>query len=180
MSKVLVILGELSDRDIDWMLANGKRTYIQPGTTLIIEAQPLDALYIVLEGTLSVSVASLGDKEIGKITCGEVLGEMSFVDGRLPSASVTAIEECLILSISRRLLTEKLEQDVLFSLRFYRAITKFLSSRLRGTVRRFGEETDYLIYQDPDDDRPTQQQLLENPDLAQSRFDWLLKRLKGS
>jgi CRP/FNR family transcriptional regulator, cyclic AMP receptor protein len=179
MSKVLVILGELSDRDIDWMVANGTHTLVQAGTTLIFEGKPLDALYIVLDGTLSVSVASLGNKEIGKIICGEVLGEMSFVDGRLPSASVTAIEECLILSISRRLLTEKLEQDVLFSLRFYRAITKFLSSRLRGTVRRFGEDTDYLIYQDPDDQRPTQQ-IVENPDLAQSRFDWLLKRLKGT
>jgi CRP-like cAMP-binding protein len=179
MSKVLVILGELSDRDIDWMLANGKRTKIQAGTILIAEGQPLDALYIVLDGTLSVSVSSLADKEIGKIICGEVLGEMSFVDGRLPSATVTAIEECLILSIPRRLLTEKLEQDVLFSLRFYRAITKFLSSRLRGTVKRFGEETDYLIYQDPDDDRPTQK-IVDRPDLAQSRFQWLLQRLKGS
>ncbi|TAF12637.1 MAG: cyclic nucleotide-binding protein [Oscillatoriales cyanobacterium] len=178
MSKVLVILGELSDRDIDWMLANGSRTTVSPGTTLIVEGKPLDALYIVLDGTLSVTASSLGDKEIGKIICGEVLGEMSFVDGRLPSASVTTIDECLILSIPRRLLTEKLEQDVLFSLRFYRAITKFLSSRLRGTVRRFGEDTDYLIYQDPDDERAIGQSV-ENPDLAQSRFEWLLQRLKA-
>ncbi|MGB8690616.1 MAG: cyclic nucleotide-binding domain-containing protein [Microcoleus sp.] len=179
MSKVLVILGELSDRDIDWMLANGKRTKVQAGTILITEGQPLDAMYIVLDGTLSVSVSSLGDKEIGKIICGEVLGEMSFVDGRLPSATVTAIEECLILSIPRRLLTEKLEQDVLFSLRFYRAITKFLSYRLRGTIKRFGEKGDYLIYEDPDDEHPTQQNV-DDPDLAESRFQWLLQRLKGS
>jgi CRP/FNR family cyclic AMP-dependent transcriptional regulator len=179
MSKVLLILGELSDRDIDWMIANGTHTTVPPGTTIIVEGQPLDALYIVLEGTLSVSASSLGDKEIGQIICGEVLGEMSFVDGRLPSASVTAIDECLILSIPRWLLTEKLEQDVLFSLRFYRAITKFLSSRLRGTVKRFGEETDYLIYQDPDDDRAIGPNV-ENPDLAQSRFEWLLQRLKAT
>lgn len=180
MSKVLVILGELSDRDIDWMLANGTRTQVLPGTTLIAEGKPLDALYIVLDGTLSVSVSSLGGKEIGTIISGEVLGEMSFVDGRLPSASVTAIEECLILSIPRRLLTEKLEQDVLFSLRFYRAITKFLSSRLRGTVKRFGEESDYLSDQDPDDEGAIPQNV-ENPeDLAESRFQWLLQRLKGS
>ncbi|MEG4574355.1 cyclic nucleotide-binding domain-containing protein [Microcoleus sp. N3A4] len=179
MSKVLVILGELSDRDIDWMLANGTRTQVLPGTTLITEGQPLDALYIVLDGTLSVAVSSC-DKEIGKIISGEVLGEMSFVDGRLPSASVTAIEECLILSIPRRLLTEKLEQDVLFSLRFYRAITKFLSSRLRGTVKRFGDDTDYLIYQESDDDERAIPQNVENPDLAESRFQWLLQRLKGS
>ncbi|MEG4417706.1 cyclic nucleotide-binding domain-containing protein [Microcoleus sp. LAD1_D5] len=179
MSKVLVILGELSDRDIDWMLANGTRTQVLPGTTLITEGKPLDALYIVLEGTLSVAVSSLGDKEIGKIIAGEVLGEMSFVDGRLPSASVTAIEECLILSIPRRLLTEKLEQDVLFSLRFYRAITKFLSSRLRGTVQRFGDDSDGLIYQEPDDEGAIPENV-ENPDLAESRFQWLLQRLKGS
>ena len=179
MSKVLVILGELSDRDIDWMVANGKRTQLQAGTTLITEGQPLDALYIVLDGTLSVFVSALGNKEIGTIISGEVLGEMSFVDGRLPSASVTAIEECLILSISRRLLTEKLEQDVLFSLRFYRAITKFLSSRLRGTVQRLGEDTDYLVYQESEDERPISQQL-KNPDLAQSRFQSLLQRLKES
>lgn len=179
MSKVLVILGELSDRDIDWMVANGKRTQLQAGTILIAEGQPLDALYIVLEGTLSVFVSALGNKEIGTIISGEVLGEMSFVDGRLPSASVTAIEECLILSIPRRLLTEKLEQDVLFSLRFYRAITKFLSSRLRGTVKRFGEDTDDLVYEQPDDERPMSKSL-ENPDLAQSRFQSLLQRLKGN
>lgn len=179
MSKVLVILGELSDRDIDWMLANGKHTKVQAGTILITEGQPLDALYILLDGTLSVSVSSLGDKEIGKIICGEVLGEMSFVDGRLPSATVTAIEECHILSIPRPLLTEKLEQDVLFSLRFYRAITKFLSYRLRGTVKRFGEKGDYLIYEDPDDEGPTQQNV-DDPDLAESRFQSLLQRLKGS
>ncbi|HSF73119.1 MAG TPA: cyclic nucleotide-binding protein, partial [Microcoleus sp.] len=77
-----------------------------------------------------------------------------------------------------RLLTEKLEQDVLFSLRFYRAITKFLSSRLRGTVKRFGDENDCLIYQEPDEDASGQN--VENPDLAESRFQWLLERLKGS
>lgn len=179
MSKVLVILGELSDRDIDWMIANGKRTQIKTGTTLITEGKPLEALYIVLDGTLSVFSSSTGDRPIGTIISGEVLGEMSFVDGRLPSASVIAQEECLILSISRRLLTEKLEQDVLFSLRFYRAITKFLSSRLRGTVKRLGEDTNDLVYQQPQDELPISQ-ALDNPDLAQSRFKSLLQRLKGN
>ncbi|MBE9121539.1 cyclic nucleotide-binding domain-containing protein [Tychonema sp. LEGE 07199] len=180
MNKVLVILGEMSDRDIDWMIANGIRTTIPSGITLITEGKPLEAMYIVLHGNLSVSALSLGGKEIGTITCGEVLGEMSFVDGRLPSASVTSIDECFILSIPRRLLTEKLEQDVMFALRFYRAITRFLSSRLRGTVQRFGEETDSLTYEDPDERKRAIAPHVENLDLAQSRFEWLLQRLKAS
>jgi CRP/FNR family cyclic AMP-dependent transcriptional regulator len=176
MSKVLVILGELSDRDIDWMLANGTRNQIPIGTELIHEGQPIDALYIVLEGVLSVSVSSLGNIEIGKIISGEVLGEMSFVDGRLPSASVKAIKECLILSIPRQKLTEKLEQDVLFSLRFYRAITKLLSTRLRGTVSRFSEESDHLIFQDSSTEEP-HQFALENQNLGKSRYDRLIEHL---
>lgn len=178
MSKVLVILGELSDRDLDWMLANGIRNHLTAGTILIYESKPIDALYIVLEGTLSVSVAALGNREIGVIGTGEVLGEMSFVDGRLPSATVKAIEDCLVLSIPRRLLSEKLEQDVLFSLRFYRAITKFLSTRLRGTVTRFSQDTDYLLYQESRTDEANQQAMASN-NAANSRFDWLMQRLKN-
>ncbi|MDF0555767.1 cyclic nucleotide-binding domain-containing protein [Kamptonema sp. UHCC 0994] len=179
MSKVLAILGELSDRDIDWMLVNGTRNQISAGTVLICEGKTIDALYIVLDGSLSVSVAALGNREIGKISSGEVLGEMSFVDGRLPSASVRATEECLILSIPREKLTEKLEQDVLFSLRFYRAITKFLSTRLRGTVNRFSQDPDYLLFQDSTTEEPNQP-ALENSNLAKSRYDWLMQRLSDT
>jgi CRP-like cAMP-binding protein len=144
MTNALLILGELNDRDIDWIVTEGKREILPTGSILIEEDQPLDALYIVLSGTLNVCVAALGNQVVGKIGGGEILGEMSFVDGRLPSATVQAVEECCILSIPRSLLSQKLEEDVLFSLRFYRAITKFLSYRLRATVNHFG--LDYAAF----------------------------------
>jgi hypothetical protein len=37
-------------------------------------------------------------------------------------------------------LSQKLEEDVLFALRFYQAITKFLSYRLRGTFQSFSKK----------------------------------------
>lgn len=177
MSKVLAILGELGDRDIDWMLSIGQHQQILAGTTLIYEGQAIDALYIVLEGTLSVSAAALGGREIGTITAGEVLGEMSFVDGRLPSASVVALQDSLVLSIPRPQLMDKLEQDVLFSLRFYRAITKFLSTRLRGTVTRFGEETHLHPEANQSDISSAG---LEPEAVTQLRFEELMTRLKGT
>lgn len=177
MSKVLAILGELSDRDIDWMLSVGQHQLIPAGTTLIYESQALDALYIVLDGTLTVSAAALGGREIGTITAGEVLGEMSFVDGRLPSATVTALENCQVLSIPRPQLMEKLEQDVLFSLRFYRAITKFLSTRLRGTVTRFGEESHLHLDNNASSAASANS---ANEDVNQIRFEQLMARLKGN
>ncbi|WP_287274368.1 MULTISPECIES: cyclic nucleotide-binding domain-containing protein [unclassified Okeania] len=74
MSKVLAILGELSNRDIDWMIANGSKKKITTNTILIHEGQPIDALDIVLDGTMKVYVAGVGNQEIGIITSGEILG----------------------------------------------------------------------------------------------------------
>ncbi len=172
MTNASLILGELNDRDIDWMVTEGKRETIQAGAILIEENQPLDALYIVLSGSLNVSVAALGNQIVGKIGGGEVLGEMSFVDGRLPSATVQAAQDCYVLSISRPLLSQKLEEDVLFSLRFYRAITKFLSSRLRSTVNNFSREenTNSLANKLPQNSVKTE------PD---NRLDWIMQRLSG-
>jgi CRP-like cAMP-binding protein len=140
MKKVLFILSELSTRDIDWLLAHGDPQKVPEGTVLIHEGQPLNALYIVLDGILTVSVAGLGNREVAKIGCGEVLGEMSFVDGSPPSATVKAIEDSLVLAINQKKLSQKLEEDVLFALRFYQAITKFLSYRLRGTFQSFSKK----------------------------------------
>ncbi len=172
MTNALLILGELNDRDIDWIVTQGKREILPAGSILIEEDQPLDALYIVLSGTLNVCVAALGNQVVGKIGGGEILGEMSFVDGRLPSATVQAVEECCILSIPRSLLSQKLEEDVLFSLRFYRAITKFLSSRLRATVNHFGfDENAALLASKPFNNKGE-----EEPD---HRLSWIMQRLGG-
>ncbi len=177
MNKALVILSELNDRDIDWMITHGNREKVTAHTILIHEGQPISALYIVLEGTLSVSVAAVGNQEIGKIGCGEVLGEMSFIDGRLPSATVKAVEDSVVLAIPRQKLAEKLDRDVLFALRFYRAVTKFLSSRLRNTVNRFSEEAKNPS---PTHSNSEVNSQFENSlESYLSRFDLIMKRLRG-
>ncbi len=174
MRKVLYLLNELNERDLDWMLTKGSRQQVKAGTILIKEGEPTDALYIVVEGSLTVSIAALGGREISTIGGGEVLGEMSFVDDRPPSATVKAIEDSLVLAIPRKELSEKLQKDVLFALRFYRAITKFLSTRLRGAVNWLSDDKDVLNSQvssqetlDPTDDMA----------LASVRFEKLVKRL---
>lgn len=177
MQKVLFILGELSDRDIDWLVEVGDRKEILEGTVLIHEGQPVDTLYIMLEGTLVVSIAALGGQEIARLSSGEVVGEMSFVDARPPSATVKTLEQSLVLSIPRSTLVTKLQDDVGFAARFYRALAILLSSRLRGTVKQLGyshdksQRDDTLTAQHPNG--------AETAQLAQLRFESLLRRLKG-
>jgi CRP/FNR family cyclic AMP-dependent transcriptional regulator len=177
MKKVLFLFSELDDDDIDWMIATGYRAEVPAGAILITENQPIDTLHILLDGTLTVSVSALGGQVIAYLKSGAVVGEMSFADSRPPSATVEAVEDSLVLSIPRRQLLEKLEEDQGFAARFYRAIAIFLSTRLRGTVKYLGYGTPPLMSEESsvDDLAP---EIIDNVPLAKARFDWLLRRLK--
>lgn len=177
MKKVLFILSELSTRDIDWLLAHGETQKVPAGTVLIHEGQPLDALYIVLDGILTVSVAGLGHREVAKIGCGEVLGEMSFVDGSPPSATVKASADSIVLAINQKKLSQKLEEDVLFALRFYQAITKFLSYRLRGTFQSFSIKA---TSPDQSNDLDDGEDVVggANLEMAKAKFERLIQGIK--
>lgn len=179
MKKVLFILGELDDDDIDWMLETGNREEIPAGTVLIHEGQPLTALYILLEGTLSVTTAATNDRELAVLSSGEIVGEMSFIDTRPPSATVTAKDNALVLAIPRPQLALKLRQDKAFASRFYCALAIFLSNRLRVTVKRLSASGDEEMEVElPEDELG--QDAKDSVSLARTRLDWLLRRLKGS
>lgn len=173
MKKALYMLAEFSDRDFEWLLTAGKKQSAPTGSILIREGEPTDALYIVLEGTLTVCVEAFGGEEIARLGSGEVVGEMSFVDSRAPSATVKATEDSLLWAIPRLKLTAKLLQDVEFSSHFYQAIAVFLSDRLRETVSRFGYSKE-----PPQAEENVNPQVIGNLDLAKARLDWLLNRLK--
>lgn len=175
MKKVLFLFGELNDDDIDWLIANGRREKIPAGTLLIQEGQTIDTLYILLDGRVRVSVLTHQSiTELADLSSGEVFGEMSFVDTRPPSATVKTIEDTLVLAVPRQKLATRLQQDVGFASRFYRAIALFLSSRLRGTVRFLGYGKTQLADEPHDDLAP---EIADNIPVANARFDWLLRRL---
>lgn len=178
MKKILFILGELSDRDMDWLLLVGRKEQLPAGSKLIQKGQPIDALYIVLSGLLQVSMTS-PDREIDQLTSGEVVGEISFLDTRPPMATVTALRDSLVFSIPREQLQRKLKEDSEFSAHFYRAIALFLADRMRNTVGLlgYGDESALEIAQHQGEDlSPT---VLENLPRARTRLELLVKRLRG-
>lgn len=165
MEKVLYILGELSDRDVDWLVQVGKKTPVNAGATLIEEGCPVDTLYVLLEGALVVTISALEGRQIARLACGEVVGEMSFVDAYPPSATVRTLDDSLVLAIPRAALSEKLQSDEGFGCRFYRALAVLLSRRLRGTVQQLSEQS-----------QPSEPRIM-TPDqvkLAQTRFERLI------
>jgi CRP-like cAMP-binding protein len=175
VKKILLFFSELNNNDLDWFVQKGKKETIPPERFLIREGQVSEALYIVVSGSFSVVIESQNKQELARISVGEIVGEVSFIDTRPPLASVRSLEECVVLSIPRIQLLSKLQQDINFSSRFYRAICLCLSDRLRGTVSRlgYGYELDEL------DSRlgGFNQSMISNLELAEAKFNWLLKNM---
>ncbi|MDX2256560.1 MAG: cyclic nucleotide-binding domain-containing protein [Pseudanabaenaceae cyanobacterium bins.39] len=176
MKKILLFFSELNNNDLDWFVQKGKKEKIPPDRVLIREGQLSEALYIVVSGSFSVVIESQDKKELARIDVGEILGEVSFIDTRPPLATVRSLEESVVLSIPRIQLLSKLQQDMSFSSRFYRAICLCLSDRLRGTVIRLGYGFD--------DDVEShmggfQQSMISDLELAEAKFNWLINNVRG-
>ncbi|MBE9033432.1 cyclic nucleotide-binding domain-containing protein [filamentous cyanobacterium LEGE 11480] len=178
MKKILFILGELADADVDWLLYVGRKEKIAAGTTLIQEGFPVDTLYLVLTGALSVTIDKIG-KEIARLDSGEVVGEISFLDARPPVATVRALTDSLVFSIPRQQLQQKLAEDSAFSTHFYRAIALLMADRMRNTVALlgYGEDIEFESpFQIARDLSPT---VVEHLPMARQRLVSLVKRLRG-
>ncbi len=174
MRKVLFMWGILSDGDTEWMIEAGCREAMPVGSVLIREGKPSDKMFVLLSGTLSISA---GETELIHLRRGEVVGEVSFVDSRPPSATVKAVSPCFVLSIPRYKLSKKLQHDVGFAARFYQAVAIVLADRVRETNHRREYGLDATLKLDAEYEDELNPDVLELVALAGARFTWMLKRL---
>lgn len=178
MKRVLYILGQLHDMDVEWLAQTGQRQTLEAGTVLIREGERIDSLFILLDGRMSVHVEQVG--LVAEMDTGEILGELSFVESAPPSATVTALTGCTVLAVPRSGIRNRLDSDDAFGHRFYRALAMLLADRLRDRVKRVhyrdkGDLASDAVLEDELDEG-----LLDTVSLAGERFDRLLKTLAKS
>jgi bacteriocin-type transport-associated protein len=197
---VLFVLGELHDSDIDWLIATGSQQKVAANTVIVQEGGAVDALYILLSGTLAVyrfeevgnplvrafAVEGKDDDsslEIARLSRGEILGETPFIGAHLPAFTVKAVEDSQVLFVPRRRLAAKLQHDVGFSARFYRTIAMLLTRRLQGLLGqvdcdRVVDNRRHSLNGAIKDEDELDFQVLDQMALAGTRFDWILGRLR--
>jgi CRP-like cAMP-binding protein len=175
MRKALYILGILDDSDASWLATTGKARSISAGEVIIHQGVPVDSVFIVIDGQLQVYS---GNVEIAKLLAGEIVGEISFVDSRPPSASVKAAVNSQVLAVPKTALRAKLQKDLGFASRFYLSLATFLADRLRLANARLSVGATGVEGQEEDlDELPAD--MLESIALASARFDMIVKRLAG-
>ena len=135
------IAAGLSDSDMLWLLSVGKLRLLKQGEKLVTAGKALSDIYFITGGRLGV-VLDDGSR-VAHLHQGDVVGEMSFIERAAPVVSVIAEEPTEILTIARKVILERFDEEPLFAARFYRALAIFLSERLRDTtasVRLPGDE----------------------------------------
>lgn len=175
MRKVLFLFGQLNDDDVEWLIGHGRKRAVGNQEVLIRQGVPVDALFIVLSGRLSVHLGRQ-QREIARLNAGEIVGEMSFVDARPPSATVQGLEESTVFAVSKTALNDKLARDQGFAARFYRALAIYLSTTVRERHRALGF-ADTTPEEPEDDIDELDPNVLDNVYLAGERFDRMVKRV---
>ena len=176
MRKVLYLMGILTDLDVQWLANKGIKSVFEAGAVLIEQGKPVQQLYIVLDGRLSVEIGN--GVKIATLLAGEVIGEISFVDSRPPLASVIAQTRTMVLGIEKAQLKQKLDADGHFGARFYQAVALFLADRLRTTTDRLGYGVPTGDPEDESDPDELDTNLMQAVSMANVRFDFLIRSVK--
>jgi CRP-like cAMP-binding protein len=176
--KVLYILGQLDDADVEWLVKAGRREKHAKGVALIKKGEVTHFLYVVVDGRLQVVLPT--GFVLAEVGVGEILGEISLVDSRPPTASVVAAENCAVLAIPQRELRAELKRNQPFAARFYRALAIFLANRMRSTMTTLGygdPKQAAPAISDEEDADELDDEVLDAVYNAGLRFERMLKKL---
>ncbi len=110
------------------------RTY-RPETTVINQDDPGDTLYVILRGTVKVSLNRPDGREVflAVLTANDHFGELSLIDSKYRSANVLTEEETSLLLIDRELF-----HDLTYCREFNLNLLRSLASRSRHGNERVG------------------------------------------
>lgn len=103
------------------------RKILEQGDFLYQEGDAPENAYIVISGSLEISAKKDGNKiVIGRILPGELVGEMSVINDSKRSATVVALEPCVVVEIDKKHILERIEKS-----------DPIIRSLLTGYARRF-------------------------------------------
>jgi CRP-like cAMP-binding protein len=146
------------------------------------DSSPLARAFSTLEDSPTVVPP---EREFARLSRGDIVGETPFLEASPPAVTVKAAEDSLVLSIPRSRLAAKLLSDVGFASRFYRVLAMLLADKQQGIISSLGYgRLTYSSGQSLDEAMVYQDELSSNflaqVTLAGTKFDWMLKQVRGN
>jgi len=169
MRTSLYILGDLAEEDIVFLSKSGELRDFASGDVLVRKGETPDAIFFITRG--GFDVLTPGGERVARLTVGDVIGEMSFVEERPPNTNVLAYEAARVLAVPKPAIDAALAENPAFAGRFFKALATFLSDRLRrATAENEGRDRDSV---------ELDERLLDLVHVAGDRMHRLIALLEG-
>jgi CRP-like cAMP-binding protein len=131
------LFDNLTTQQADEILAACTEILCTAGRVIFEAGQEERALYILLDGTVEVDVASprAGERQIAQLEKGSVFGESSFFNPSPHSATVKALTDARLLRLDHEQFNNLLKNDNVAALRLAANAAKILAARLQQADR---------------------------------------------
>jgi diguanylate cyclase (GGDEF)-like protein len=81
------------------LLHEAEEKHLEVGDVIIRQGEPNTTMFLLTNGELAVHLDAVDNEPLALIAQGELVGELSLLDGSVASASVTAHTRCTVLAI---------------------------------------------------------------------------------
>ena len=147
--KSVPLFVEFDAEELDHLRSALMPTHFAPGDVILQEGNANRALHIVRSGRIRVS-RQVQDREVSlcDLITGQTFGELSIIEDGVASASLKAVTETEVLSISMNDLAQFLREKPQAAAKFWREIAVDLRRRLLQTndvVRSYFEVNRALV-----------------------------------
>ncbi len=138
------IFSDFTDEEKNKFLSICSREEVKDNEIILEEGQVTRSLFIIHEGEVAINLDTGGIKyEVVRLGNGDFFGEMSFLDGKLHSASVSATRPTSFYIIRKISFDKFAKENPEISKKFYENIIKTLLTRLRHSndiIKKLQEE----------------------------------------
>jgi CRP-like cAMP-binding protein len=141
------LLAELTSEDAEVVLKACEERILVGGEELFHENDAGDSLFIVQSGRVDIFKNIRGDvdRSLASFGPGDVIGEMSFIDGARRSATARTTESTEFLVLSRQSFARVQKERPDIAAGFFRNMAGIVASRLRTTNELYREAVAFGI-----------------------------------
>ena len=135
------LFADLTAEEAELVVKLCEERFLVAGEELFHESDPGDSLFILQSGRVEIFKTIRGDVDrvIASFGPGDVIGEISFVDGARRSAGARTTEPSEFLVLTRGAFAEGQKARPEIAARLFRNLAAILASRFRATTDLFRE-----------------------------------------
>ena len=135
------LFAEMTAEDSEVIVKTCEQQYLVAGEELFHESDPGESLFIVQSGRVEVFKRIRGDVDrvLASFGPGDVIGEMSFIDGARRSAGARTSEASEFLCLTRSAFAAVAKERPSIAAHLFRNLAAIVASRLRTTNELYRE-----------------------------------------